>query len=70
MSGLRHLKNHPRREELIEKGRLSTFYGVPVADLDKEDLLMMIGKVGEDKGRDDEFRRKERELLGAFSKAR
>jgi hypothetical protein len=70
VSGLKHLKNHPHREELIEKGKLSTFYGVPVADLDKEDLLMMVGKIGEDKARDDEFRRKSRDLERGFNRAR
>ncbi len=64
------IQNHSRREELIEKGKAARFFGVAVGDLTKDDLLMMIGLMGVDKARDEELRRKEREIFGAFSRAR
>ena len=71
---MRHIKEHPRREEFIALSKQSTFYGVPIADLDKEDLLMMIGMLGREKAREAELRHKERKLargdFGAFSRAR
>jgi hypothetical protein len=59
MSGGDRIRNHPRREELVEKGNGALFYGVPVADLDREGLLMLIGKLGEEKERERETRRKD-----------
>lgn len=40
------IKNHSRREELIEKAKAGSFFGVPIKDLSKDDLLLMIGLLG------------------------
>ncbi len=60
------IENHARREEYIESAKASLFFGVPVGDLTKDDLLMMIGLVGMEKIREEEFHRKVRETFGAF----
>lgn len=41
MSKLEWLRNHPDREEM--KSALHCFHGIPVEQLDRDDLLMLIG---------------------------
>lgn len=68
--GIVYLKNHPHREKLIAIAQQTLFYGVSVVDLDKEDLLMMIGSLEENKAREEEFRREKREFYIFFGKTR
>ena len=64
------IKNHSRREELIEKGKAARFFGAQVRNLTKDDLFMMIGLLGMNSVRDEEIRRKDRAFVKSFDKLR
>lgn len=57
-------KRHPRRDELIEIGKRATFYGIPVTEMESDDLYMMIGYLSEEKEQERTFQNRKNSLLG------
>lgn len=62
------IRNHVRREELIEKGKAAHFFGERVGSLTKDDLFMMIGLLGVTKARDEEVRRRDWATVRSFNR--
>ena len=64
----RHIDRHIRRHELIKKGEQSSFYGTPVEEMNREDLLMMIGYLGEARAEEQLRHKRTKERLRLFDK--
>ncbi len=62
----RHIDRHIRRHELIEKGKQSSFYGTSVEEMNREDLLMMIGYLGEARAEERLRHKRDEERLRLF----
>ena len=60
---IRHIREHPKRAELVEHAARSTLFGVPTTDMDREDLLMMIGMLAEDRRQDAEMHQRDLDVL-------
>ena len=63
------LENHPHREELIEEASGALFYGIPVNELSREDLLMMVGHLSREHKREQRWQDQGSELRGEIRRA-
>ncbi len=68
--GLVKIEGITDREGLLEAAHECSFYGIPVEELGREDLLLVIGFMSRQSARERDFHRKQSELMDAFRRVK